>query len=352
MYTLKSQSEGQLVFGQARFTSIMYWILVLIAVPSLLAGFAVLSMEADETGFIFTGIGLVFLMGAFVLKKNKESFAKQLIFNHKEGLMQFIKGKDSTAIPYSNLSGFDFTYIRNKGHIVYAKREDGSLLDIVVFGSSFGDKDQKLTELLNSTVDINKESYYEVPMPKWLNKLDRSPDTVFYWKENQSFTFLLMFVVILLGFTISFGATSEIAVYILGGLSTLLILYLIFSYIRSKTNWAVLKISPYKVEYGYAKHIDDVFTHLWQSKKEINREELVDSRYSLDLTNGEHLSFMLLTEEDRKMIDSIRDGSFDYSQIISMFRKNMSLFKIRFINNTVIDLLDFERILKKELFKN
>lgn len=350
MYTLKSYNDTRFIFTLSKFTSILYWIMLILATPALLLGLISVSVSPDEMGLFLAGFGLVFLMGALMLKKTKEYYPKEIIFDNKEALMKLLRGKKSTAIPYADLAAFESVFIREKGHIVYVKRKDGSILDLVSFGSSFTKKDKELLELLNSRIDLNQESAYPVAQPQWLERLDRTPDIIYYWKEKQSFKMLIMFILVLVGFALSIGVSSVYIFYLFIGVSILLVGYSIFSYIRSKTNYALLKISPDKVQFGYAKNVEDCTSHLWQAKKEITRMDLADSRYSMDTSGGDYLAIMLLKEDEMEMLDSIRDGSYNFSQIASILKKNLSLFRIRPAGRSILDIIDFERILKKDLF--
>jgi len=349
MYKIKKSDTNHTILKPSISQKIIFLLLLIISIPTFFAGLIILISEASQTSYILTGVGIAFFSAALIMKDTQQFFPTEIEFNNTSATMKLKHQKGAWQIPYSEIESISTVQQGNNGPIIFIKRKDGSFIDLIAFGSTIGKKHDEILDTLRKNIDLYQDSTEEIHDMQWYTRTVENDKITFQWKDTISIKRSIIVILLLSGFSLAFGSVSPIILYIMTALSSVLFLYLIYSQYRSFKKESFLVISKEGIKYGYGTDIDVIKSNQWIPQKEIPFEKIADSRYSMDLSSGDYLCILILDQEGMRNLSKIRSGEWDLSQIISMVKKNQSLFRISPQGKSIPQLICLESSIKQDI---
>ncbi len=314
------------------------------------------------------GLGLFLFMGLMSLKWNEryEIFSFSFdTFNQKFFIKQ--KNGEQGFIPFNELVEFKTRVHIQSGknsrktyYVVYVLKKDRAFWDLTFFSKE--DEAKNFAENLKSKVKFeNKEIFQDDSKLKIKHRVtEDSFQTKIYWKGHIPLFQKVFTLLGILGFLSAFYNIFIIGIEFnsIGGYIATVI-FLIFA--------TVIGFFVFKSYFDFKEFeliIDSSTLTLFgiksSQRKDLNRiqvAEIISTKFQFNIfeTNGHNMGILILNKETEELFEKIKSGPKDFSEAIDylqdVLKFEKKVIKLKFVDFTPIDILNFEKDLDRNLKK-
>lgn len=325
---------------------------------SLFGWMAIWGGATGVAAHMIAGMGLAFLGGGMLILSSR--LPKRLVFDNNQGALVIHEGVGSSVppvvLPYEDIEGFQVrTRVSQSGrtrsvqYVVDLLKTDGAFWSL--YSSNFEHKSNALLEKLIARVDLERV-FSGGTLDRSIKGIGFSENQGFLevlWPVRVSLTKFAMFAGVFGGFaTIAWGLKSEmgsIIAYGILGFVGLLFSLLVYSFIASLGKTQVVAISSDTLK-AYQK--GGILPSGKSFEMRIEDCQAILFNYS---THQEDSAMYFLREEDRSMMQRMKQGDVSLTDLGGMFGTMMSVKSIHLEGHTIGEMLYVEHLLQEKIFE-
>ncbi len=347
-YSIEPDSQGGVKLKLGRAGLVLFLLMMVMGVPCLLLGLPMYFMEPGMTAGVMAGMGIVFLTGAFILRKNTRKLPVHLIFNNiNKNLELPCRSGITGKIPYGELREFRADSVRTQGYAAVLYETDGSRFDLAQFNSK--EKTDEFVELLSRSVSVGAfGAGGDVPavLPDRIHTVERNGKTIYYWKEKMQLSDLFMAIALFGGMALAFLSGLENSTagrYAAGCIFLLLFLASLFFTVRSWIKYSVISIGETEFKFGLSYKIptDENFP----PKKSMPTHSITAISHGFENSAGT-FRIWILDKDTMDTFQAVQTGNYGMGSFFKILRQYPGMFALTFFRLDAAQLIGLIRHLR------